>query len=80
MYEEWTDPPGIKLRPAQGLVAADYLVADYWVWAKVIEVYYYYYHYFCIIYVHQFRTWHFLVMMNQICIWHHTTGDFHSKC
>eukprot|EP01111_Echinosteliopsis_oligospora_P011878 TRINITY_DN4016_c0_g1_i1.p1 TRINITY_DN4016_c0_g1~~TRINITY_DN4016_c0_g1_i1.p1 ORF type:complete len:637 (+),score=152.92 TRINITY_DN4016_c0_g1_i1:86-1996(+) len=33
----WTDPKGIKLRPAQGLVAADYLISDFWVWAKIIE-------------------------------------------
>ena len=31
------DPPGIKLRPAAGLEAADYLVGGYWVWAKLIE-------------------------------------------
>ncbi|KAG0183577.1 hypothetical protein DFQ29_000002 [Apophysomyces sp. BC1021] len=31
------DPPGIKLRVAQGLDAADYFVTGYWVWAKVIE-------------------------------------------
>ncbi|KAI9018017.1 Lecithin:cholesterol acyltransferase-domain-containing protein [Phycomyces nitens] len=31
------DPPGIKLRAALGLDAADYFVAGYWVWAKIIE-------------------------------------------
>ncbi|KAI7867181.1 Lecithin:cholesterol acyltransferase-domain-containing protein [Spinellus fusiger] len=31
------DPPDIKLRAAQGLDAADYFVAGYWVWAKIIE-------------------------------------------
>ena len=31
----WTgvDPEGIKLRPAAGLEAADYLIAGYWVWS-----------------------------------------------
>ncbi|KAJ1978787.1 phospholipid:diacylglycerol acyltransferase [Dimargaris verticillata] len=31
------DPPGIKLRAAQGLDAADYFVSGYWVWGKIIE-------------------------------------------
>lgn len=31
------DPPNIKLRPAAGLEAADYLIGPYWVWAKLIE-------------------------------------------
>jgi phospholipid:diacylglycerol acyltransferase len=31
------DPPGIKLRPANGLEAADYLFPGYWVWGKLIE-------------------------------------------
>ncbi len=31
------DPLGIKLRPAQGLEAADYLLPGYWIWARVIE-------------------------------------------
>ena len=31
------DPPGIKVRASLGLGAADYLIADYWVWAKMIE-------------------------------------------
>ncbi|RKP07295.1 Lecithin:cholesterol/phospholipid:diacylglycerol acyltransferase [Thamnocephalis sphaerospora] len=31
------DPPGVKLRAAQGLDAADYFIAGYWVWGKIIE-------------------------------------------
>ncbi|KAJ9075954.1 phospholipid:diacylglycerol acyltransferase [Entomophthora muscae] len=31
------DPPGFKLRAAQGLDAADYFVTGYWVWGKLIE-------------------------------------------
>ncbi|KAI8637676.1 Lecithin:cholesterol acyltransferase-domain-containing protein [Parasitella parasitica] len=31
------DPPGIKIRAAQGLDAADYFVTGYWIWAKIIE-------------------------------------------
>ncbi|KAI8391431.1 Lecithin:cholesterol acyltransferase-domain-containing protein [Radiomyces spectabilis] len=31
------DPPGIKVRAAQGMDAADYFVTGFWVWAKVIE-------------------------------------------
>ncbi|KAJ1974782.1 phospholipid:diacylglycerol acyltransferase [Dimargaris xerosporica] len=31
------DPPGTKLRAAQGLDAADYFVSGYWVWGKIIE-------------------------------------------
>ncbi|KAG2223839.1 hypothetical protein INT45_012712 [Circinella minor] len=32
------DPePGIKIRAAQGLDAADYFVTGYWVWARIIE-------------------------------------------
>ncbi|KAI8148004.1 Lecithin:cholesterol acyltransferase-domain-containing protein [Fennellomyces sp. T-0311] len=31
------DPPGIRIRAAQGLDAADYFVTGYWVWAKIIE-------------------------------------------
>lgn len=31
------DPEGIKLRAASGLVAADYIVGDYWVWGRMIE-------------------------------------------
>lgn len=28
---------GIKLRPSTGLEASDYLVATFWIWAKIIE-------------------------------------------
>lgn len=31
------DPEGIKLRPAQGLEAADYLLPGFWIWARFIE-------------------------------------------
>ncbi|KAG0027919.1 hypothetical protein BGZ81_005162 [Podila clonocystis] len=31
------DPEGIRLRAAQGLEAADYLVPGYWVWAQIIK-------------------------------------------
>jgi len=31
------DPKNVKLRAAQGLDAADYLIGPYWVWAKMIE-------------------------------------------
>ncbi|KNC99428.1 uncharacterized protein SPPG_05669 [Spizellomyces punctatus DAOM BR117] len=39
MLDETTglDPPGVKLRAAQGLDAADYLFPGYWVWAKLIS-------------------------------------------
>ncbi|KAJ3279917.1 hypothetical protein HK104_001068, partial [Borealophlyctis nickersoniae] len=35
--ESGLDPPGVKLRAAQGLDAADYLFPGYWVWARVIS-------------------------------------------
>lgn len=35
--ETGTDPPGIKLRAAQGIEAADFLLPGFWVWARVIE-------------------------------------------
>ncbi len=31
------DPPGVKLRAAQGLEAADFLMPGFWVWARIIE-------------------------------------------
>lgn len=31
------DPPGIRLRAAQGLDAADYFIGGYWIWGKIIE-------------------------------------------
>lgn len=36
--EKGHDPPGIKLRPAQGIMAADYFIGSYWVWAKAIKL------------------------------------------
>ena len=35
--ETGMDPPGIKLRAAQGLTAADFLVPGYWVWGPIIQ-------------------------------------------
>ncbi|KAF9380091.1 hypothetical protein CPB97_008582 [Podila verticillata] len=35
--ETGLDPEGIRLRAAQGLEAADYLVPGYWVWAPIIK-------------------------------------------
>ena len=32
-----SDPPSIRLRAAQGFEAADYFMATYWVWSKLIE-------------------------------------------
>jgi phospholipid:diacylglycerol acyltransferase len=32
-----SDPPGIKVRSAQGMEAADYFAGPYWVWSKMIE-------------------------------------------
>lgn len=31
------DPPGVRVRPVSGLVAADYFAAGYFVWAVLIE-------------------------------------------
>lgn len=31
------DPEGIKMRVAEGLSAADFLIGDYWVWDKIIH-------------------------------------------
>ncbi len=31
------DPSGIRIRPAQGLEAADFLLPGFWVWARIIE-------------------------------------------
>lgn len=36
-YETGLDPPGIKLRAAQGFEAADFFMAGYWIWNKVLE-------------------------------------------
>lgn len=39
MLDETTglDPPGIKLRAAQGFEAADFFVAGYWIWNKILQ-------------------------------------------
>lgn len=31
------DPPGIKVRAAEGMDAASYFVSGYWIWSKIIE-------------------------------------------
>lgn len=31
------DPPGIKLRAAQGFEAADFFMAGYWIWNKILQ-------------------------------------------
>jgi len=31
------DPPGIKVRAAEGLDAASYFITGYWIWSKIIE-------------------------------------------
>lgn len=36
-YYTGLDPEGIKLRAAAGMEASDYLVAGFWVWAKMIK-------------------------------------------
>ena len=33
----WKDPEGIKVKPASGLAAADFLLGDYWVWNPIFE-------------------------------------------
>jgi phospholipid:diacylglycerol acyltransferase len=35
--ETGLDPPGIKLRSAQGFEAADFFMAGYWIWGKILE-------------------------------------------
>ncbi|KAA8909252.1 hypothetical protein TRICI_004564 [Trichomonascus ciferrii] len=35
--ETGLDPPGFKLRAAQGMEAADFFVPGYWIWNKVLE-------------------------------------------
>lgn len=35
--ETGLDPPGIKLRAAQGFEAADFFVAGYWIWNKILQ-------------------------------------------
>ncbi|KDQ11270.1 hypothetical protein BOTBODRAFT_35570 [Botryobasidium botryosum FD-172 SS1] len=36
-HETGLDPPGIKVRAAQGIDAASSFMAGYWIWAKIIE-------------------------------------------
>ncbi|CAF9907415.1 hypothetical protein IMSHALPRED_005524 [Imshaugia aleurites] len=31
------DPPGVKLRAAQGFDAADFFITGYWIWGKILE-------------------------------------------
>lgn len=35
--ETGLDPPGVKLRAAQGFEAADFFVTGYWIWNKVLQ-------------------------------------------
>ncbi len=35
--ETGLDPPGIRVRAAEGLDAASFFAAGYWIWSKVIE-------------------------------------------
>ena len=35
--ETGLDPPKIKLRAAQGFEAADFFVAGYWIWNKILQ-------------------------------------------
>jgi phospholipid:diacylglycerol acyltransferase len=39
MLDETTglDPPGVKLRAAQGFDAADFFITGYWIWNKILE-------------------------------------------
>ena len=39
MLDEKTglDPPGVKLRAAQGFDAADFFITGYWIWNKILE-------------------------------------------
>lgn len=39
MLDEETglDPPGVKLRAAQGFEAADFFMAGYWIWNKILQ-------------------------------------------
>lgn len=31
------DPPGVKLRAAQGFDATDFFITGYWIWNKILE-------------------------------------------
>lgn len=35
--ETGLDPPGFKMRAAQGMEAADFFIAGYWIWNKMLE-------------------------------------------
>lgn len=35
--ETGMDPPGVKLRAAQGFDAADFFITGYWIWNKILE-------------------------------------------
>ena len=35
--ETGLDPPGVKLRAAQGFDAADFFITGYWIWNKILE-------------------------------------------
>ena len=35
--ETGLDPPGIKLRAAQGFDAADFFITGYWIWNKILQ-------------------------------------------
>lgn len=35
--ETGLDPPGVKLRAAQGFEAADFFIVGYWLWSKILE-------------------------------------------
>ncbi|KAK9460045.1 Lecithin:cholesterol acyltransferase-domain-containing protein [Lipomyces oligophaga] len=35
--ETGLDPPGYKIRAAEGLEAADYFITGYWIWNKILE-------------------------------------------
>ncbi|KAK4574166.1 phospholipid:diacylglycerol acyltransferase [Recurvomyces mirabilis] len=39
MLDKYTglDPPGVKLRAAQGFDAADFFITGYWIWNKILE-------------------------------------------
>lgn len=36
-HQTGLDPPGVKLRAAQGFDAADFFITGYWIWNKILE-------------------------------------------
>ncbi len=36
-HDTGLDPPGVKLRAAQGFDAADFFITGYWIWNKILE-------------------------------------------